>query len=304
MRATTRRNPGPQSVETELLPRQRRGLAHVGYVILRDPLALFSVIIIAAVVLLAIFGPLLAPYPEQGWGKTDVSHSLLPMSPEHPFGTDRLGRDLLSRVIIATRPVLLVSLAVVLLAVLIGAPLGALAGYVGGRLDDLIMRITDLFLAFPTLLLAMAIVAALGPGLERAALALAISWWPWYTRLVRGMAASLRQRHFVEAARSVGVPPLVIVLRHILPNCLSPLLVQATVDIGLVIMASSGLAFIGLGTQPPAPDWGLIVSEGRSYILDQWWYSAFPGLAIFITVLAFNLLGDVLRDVFDPRQYR
>lgn len=261
-------------------------------------------LVILAFVLVAIFGDWLAPYPEQGYGRTNVATRLLPMSGEHPFGTDRLGRDMLSRAIIAARPALLVSLGVVAIAILIGAPLGALAGFMGGRLDDLIMRITDLFLAFPSLLLAMAIVAALGPGLDHAAMALAISWWPWYTRLVRGMAVSLRQRYFVEAAQSIGVPASVVILRHILPNCLSPILVQATVDIGTVILASSSLAFIGLGAQPPAPDWGLMVSEGRTFILDQWWYSTFPGLAIFITVLAFNLLGDTLRDIFDPRQYR
>lgn len=286
----------------ELAP--RRQMAHIAYVILRDPLALFSVLVILAFVLVAVAGPWLAPYPEQGYGKTNVSARMLPMSRQHPFGTDRLGRDMLSRVIIAARPALLVSLGVVLIAILIGAPLGALAGFAGGRLDELIMRITDLFLAFPSLLLAMAIVAALGPGLDHAAMALAISWWPWYTRLVRGMAISLRQRYFVEAAQSIGVPSSVIILRHILPNCLSPILVQATVDIGTVILASSSLAFIGLGAQPPAPDWGLMVSEGRTFILDQWWYSTFPGLAIFVTVLAFNLLGDTLRDIFDPRQYR
>ncbi len=284
--------------------RPRRQLAHVVYVILRDPLALFSVIILTLFVLIALFGPWLAPYPEQGYGKTNVATRMLPMSPEHPFGTDRLGRDMLSRVIIAAQPALVVSLVVVLIAVLIGAPLGAVAGYFGGRLDDLIMRVTDLFLAFPSLLLAMAIVAALGPGLDHAALALAISWWPWYTRLVRGMALGLRQRYFVQAAQSIGVPARVIIARHILPNCLSPILVQATVDIGTVILASSSLAFIGLGAQPPAPDWGLMVSEGRTFILDEWWYSTFPGLAIFISVLAFNLLGDTLRDIFDPRQYR
>ena len=286
----------------ELAP--RRQLAHVAYVVLRDPLAMFSIAVIAAFVLVAIVGPWIAPFPEQGFGKTNVATRLLPISAEHLFGTDRLGRDILSRVIIGARPALMVSLGVVALAVLIGSPLGALAGYAGGRLDNLIMRITDLFLAFPSLLLAMAIVSALGPGLEHAALALAISWWPWYTRLVRGMATSLKQRYFVEAARSIGVPTPVIILRHVLPNCISPILVQATVDIGTVILASSSLAFIGLGAQPPAPDWGLMVSEGRTFILDQWWYSTFPGMAIFVTVLAFNLAGDTLRDVFDPRQYR
>jgi peptide/nickel transport system permease protein len=293
---------GPMVEAGELQP--RRQLAHIAYVILRDPLALFSVIVLGIFVMVAIFGPWLAPYPEQGFGQTNVATRMLPMSPEHLFGTDRLGRDMFSRVIIAAQPAFIVSLLVVALAVLIGAPLGAIAGYVGGKLDDLIMRVTDLFLAFPSLLLAMAIVAALGPGLDHAALALAISWWPWYTRLVRSIAMSLRQRYFIEAAQSIGVATPVIIARHILPNCLSPILVQGTVDIGTVILASSSLAFIGLGAQPPAPDWGLMVSEGRTFILDQWWYSTFPGLAIFITVLAFNLLGDTLRDIFDPRQYR
>jgi peptide/nickel transport system permease protein len=281
-----------------------RQLAHVLHVILRDPLSLFSVAIILLFVLVAILGPWIAPYPEQGFGKTNVATRMLPPSPEHLLGTDRLGRDMLSRIIIGARPALVASLVVVGLAVVIGSLLGSLAGYVGGWVDEVIMRITDLFLAFPALLLAMAIVAAIGPGLTNAMLAIAVSWWPWYTRLVRGVALSLRQRYFVEAARSIGVNNVTIVLRHILPNCISPILVQATIDIGTVILAATGLAFIGLGTQPPAPDWGLMVSEGRGFILNEWWYSTFPGLVIFISVLAFNLLGDVLRDIFDPRQYR
>jgi peptide/nickel transport system permease protein len=193
---------------------------------------------------------------------------------------------------------------VVLFAVLIGTPLGALAGYKGGWVDEVIMRITDLFLAFPSLLLAMAIASALGRGLDKAALALVVSWWPWYTRIARGVAISLKERYFVEAAQAIGVRDTLIILRHILPNTISPILVQATVDLGTVILAMGGLAFLGLGTQPPAPDWGLMVSDGRTYILNQWWIATLPGIAIFIVVLAFNLLGDVLRDIFDPRQYK
>ncbi len=192
----------------------------------------------------------------------------------------------------------------VLFAVLLGAPLGAIAGYKGGWVDEAIMRVTDLFLAFPSLLLAMAIASALGRGLQNAAIALVVSWWPWYTRLVRGVTISLRERYFVEAAQATGVRDSVIILRHILPNTISPILVQATVDLGTVILAMGGLAFLGLGTQPPAPDWGLMVAEGRDFILKQWWISTYPGLAIFIVVLAFNLLGDTLRDIFDPRQYK
>lgn len=285
-------------------PHAERAWAHALRVIVRDPLSLLSTLVIIAFIFIAVFAYQIAPYPAQGAGKSNPDTTMLLPSWAHPFGTDRLGRDMLSRIIIGAQPALIVPLGVVLAAVLIGAPLGAIAGYKGGWVDEVIMRITDLFLAFPFLLLAMAIATALGRGLEKAAIALAISWWPWYTRLVRSVAASLRERYFVESARAIGVRDWVIIVRHILPNCISPILVQATVDLGTVILAMGGLAFIGLGTQPPAPDWGLMVSEGRTFILKQWWLSAYPGLAIFIIVLAFNLLGDTLRDIFDPRQYR
>jgi peptide/nickel transport system permease protein len=281
-----------------------RRLRYTVRAILRDPLALFSVLVIALLLVLALFGPWIAPYPEQGAGRTNVPDRFLPPSGEYRLGADQLGRDVLSRVIIGTRIALQAPTIVVLLAVVVGAPLGALAGYAGGWVDNLIMRVTDLFLAFPSLLLAITIVAAVGPSLTNAMIAIAISWWPWYTRLVRGVTLSLRERYFVEAARSIGIPSRTIILRHILPNCVTPILVQATIDFGTVILAEGGLAFLGLGTQPPAPDWGLMVSQGRSYILDEWWISTFPGLAIFVSVLAFNLLGDTLRDVLDPRQYR
>ena len=281
-----------------------RRLRYAVRVILRDPLALFSLLIIAILIVLALFGPWLAPYPRQGEGKTNVPDRFLPPSEKYWLGADQLGRDILSRVIIGSRIALQAPAIVVILAVLIGAPLGALAGYMGGWVDNLIMRVTDLFLAFPSLLLAVTIVAAVGPSLTNAMIAIAISWWPWYTRLVRGVTISLRERYFVEAARSIGVPSGTIILRHILPNCITPILVQATIDFGTVILAEGSLAFLGLGTKPPAPDWGLMVSQGRSFILDQWWISTIPGLAIFISVLAFNLLGDTLRDILDPRQYR
>jgi peptide/nickel transport system permease protein len=291
-------------ISSEYEVQSMRQARHVLNVIVRDPLSLLSTLVIVLFVLIAIFAPLVAPYPEEGAGRTNVDNSMLAPSSAHPFGADRLGRDMLSRVIFGTRPALIVPIGVVAIAVLIGAPLGAVAGYKGGWVDEIIMRITDLFLAFPSLLLAMAIASALGRGLENAAIALVISWWPWYTRLVRGVTISLRNRYFVEAAQAVGVRDSVIILRHILPNTISPILVQATVDLGTVILAMGGLAFLGLGTQPPDPDWGLMVSEGRSFILNQWWISTFPGAAIFIVVLAFNLLGDTLRDIFDPRQYR
>jgi len=281
-----------------------RTFRHVVTVIARDPLSLASTITIILFILMAVFARQIAPYPLEGAGKTNVPNSLLPPSWEHPFGADKLGRDVLSRVIVGAQPALIIPIGVVLFAVLIGAPLGALAGYKGGRVDEVIMRITDLFLAFPSLLLAMAIASALGRGLEKAAFALVISYWPWYTRLVRGVTISLKERYFVEAAQAIGVRDSTIILRHILPNTISPILVQATVDLGTVILTMGGLAFLGLGTQPPSPDWGLMVSDGRNYILTQWWIATFPGIAIFVVVLAFNLLGDTLRDIFDPRQYR
>ncbi|MFH1907257.1 MAG: ABC transporter permease [Chloroflexota bacterium] len=292
------------ALSVELETQSTRTFRHVLSVIVRDPLSLASTIVIILFILIAIFAYQVAPYPAEGAGKTNVANTMLAPSAGHILGADRLGRDMFSCVIMGARPALIVPIGVVVFAILIGAPLGAIADYKGGWVDEVIMRITDLFLAFPSLLLAMAITSALGRGLQNAAIALIISWWPWYTRLVRGVTISLRERYFVEAARATGVRDSVIILRHILPNTISPILVQATVDLGTVILAMGGLAFLGLGTQPPAPDWGLMVSEGRDYILKQWWISTFPGIAIFIVVLAFNLLGDTLRDIFDPRQYR
>ena len=267
-----------------------------------DWLALFGLLIIGLVLVMAVFGPWLAPAPGEGAGVVDVGQRLLPPSLEHPFGTDWLGRDMLSRVILGARIAVQVSLVVVGLAILIGVPLGAVAGYYRGGLDGLSMRATDLFLAFPPLLLAMAIVAALGPSLQHATLALVISWWPWYARISRGLAVSLREWSFVDASRAMGIHEGAIIFRHIVPNSLGPIVVQATIDIGTVILAAGSLAFIGLGARPPAPDWGLMVAEGRQYILEQWWLSVFPGLAIFFTVLAFNLVGDLLLRLLDPRQ--
>lgn len=281
-----------------------RTARHVFNVILRDPLSLISTVVILLFILVAIFAPFVAPYPDQGQGSTNASDTMHPPSDKFLLGADRLGRDILSRIIFGARPALVVPIGVVLFAVLIGAPLGALAGYKGGWVDEVIMRITDLFLAFPSLLLAMAIAASIGRGLDKAAIALVVSWWPWYTRIARGVAVGLKEQYFVEAAQATGVSDTVIIFRHILPNTISPILVQATVDLGTVILAMGGLAFIGLGTQPPSPDWGLMISEGRTFILDQWWISTYPGVAIFIIVLAFNLLGDTLRDIFDPRQYK
>lgn len=266
----------------------------------REPLAVIGLVVIASCLIIMAFAPWLSPFPAEGRGEPNVSRQLLPPSPGHPFGTDDLGRDLLSRVIFGARVSVTIGVMVTLVAVLIGVPLGALAGYIGGWLDEGIMRITDIFLAFPPLLLAIVIAAALGRSFANTMLAIGLTWWPWYARLVRSQVLSLREQYFVDAARTIGVNEARIILRHILPNTLSPVLVQASMDVGSAILAAAGLSFLGLGVRPPIADWGRMLSEGRAIFLSHWWVSTFPGLAIFLVVLAFNVLGDALRDWFDP----
>lgn len=275
---------------------------HVLHALVRDRLAVLGLVIVLLVVACAVFAPWIAPYPDDGAGLAQVADRNLPPSAQHLLGTDAVGRDVLSRVIYGATSAVTVPLVVVGLAIALGLPLGLLAGYRGGWLDETVMRVADMFLAFPPLLLAMVIVSLLGPSLWHAALALAISWWPWYARLVRGMTVSLRTRPFVEGARTLGLREPVVLMRHVLPNASSPILVQATVDVGTVILAVGALAFLGLGAQPPLADWGLMVAEGRVHILSHWWTSTFAGLAIFLAVLGFNLVGDALRNVLDPRE--
>lgn len=268
----------------------------------RDRLAMISLGFLLLVTLAALLAPYLTPYTAEGLGEPNLANKFLPPAPAHPLGTDSLGRDMLARILFGARTSLALGLLVVLVAVFIGAPPGALAGYFGGWLDEVIMRVTDIFLAFPPLLLAIAIAAALGPSFANAMLAIAFTWWPWYTRIVRAQAISVRERHFVEAARSMGVTDLTIIWRHILPNVFTPVMVQGTLDLGAAILTAAGLSFIGLGPQPPTADWGVMINEGRLYILaGRWWIATFAGLAIFMTTLAFNLLGDSLRDATDPR---
>jgi peptide/nickel transport system permease protein len=268
----------------------------------RDRIAMTSLMFLLLVILAAIFAPYLTPYTAEGLGEPNLENKFLPPSLDHPFGTDSLGRDMLTRVLFGARTSLSIGISIVVVSVLIGATLGALAGYFGGWIDELIMRLTDIFLAFPPLLLAIAIAAALGPSFINAMLAIALTWWPWYARLVRAQALSVRERHFVEAARGMGVGDLTIIGRHILPNVFTPVLVQATLDMGAAILTAAGLSFIGLGTQPPTADWGVMINEGRLYVLSgRWWIATFSGLAIFLTTFAFNLLGDSVRDAADPR---
>lgn len=270
----------------------------------RDWLAMISLVIVLFSVFVAIFAPYLTPYPEQGRGDPNIAEKLQPPSRAHPMGTDRLGRDLLARVMFGARSSLSIGFMVVGIGIAIGIPLGAIAGYFGGWVDEVIMRLTDVFLSFPPLLLAIAIAAALGPSFINAMIAISIVWWPWYTRIVRAQTLSLKERAFVEAARGIGVRGPTIITRHIIPNVMTPVLVQATIDIGAAILTGATLSFLGLGVQPPTPDWGKMVDVGRAYMLVAPWYSTFPGLAIFLVALSMNLLGDGLRDVLDPRTRR
>ncbi len=264
----------------------------------RSPLTVAGLVLITVLALIAISAPLIAPANPL---KQVLSTRLKPPSAEHWLGTDQLGRDVLSRMIYGARISLLIGTVVVGLAASVGTLVGLVAGYAGGWLDEALMRLTDVFFAFPALILAMAISGALGPSLTNAMIAIAVVSWPVYARLVRAQVLSLREREYVEAARSLGASAQRIVWGHILPNTLAPLLVQASFDMGGAILAAAGLSFIGFGTQPPTAEWGVMISEGRNYIATQSWLSLFPGLAILFTVAAFNLIGDGLRDALDPR---
>jgi len=269
--------------------------------IFRNPLTTFGLVIIFILMMTSFFAPLLAPYPDQGRGLSNLEERLAAPNTKHLLGTDYLGRDMLSRIIFGARVSLRAAIVVVLIVMSVGVPLGLIAGYFGGKVDEIIMRSADMILAFPSLLLAVAIIASLGPSLLNALIALCIPWWPWYTRLMRSQVISSKEMQFVESARAIGASRWRIMFRHILPNCISPIIVQATLDMGFIILALAGLGFLGLGTQPPTADWGVMVSDGREFFMKQWWISTFSGAAIFLTVLAFNLVGDGIREALDPK---
>ena len=271
------------------------------YLIARNKLSLTALIILVLLIVGALLAPYIIPYPEDLADATHTQIKLQAPSLEHLMGTDELGRDIFSRVVYGARVSLSAALAAVGLSLVIGIPLGAIAGSFGGWVDNLIMRITDVFLSFPPLLLAIAMVAVMGSSLNNAILAIALSWWPWYTRLIRGQAISVKERKFVQAAETIGTDRMKIIFKHIIPNCISPVIVQASMDIGGVILTVASLSFLGLGAQLPTPEWGLMISMGRRFFPDSWWYCIFPGLAIFVTVLCFNLLGDAIREILDPK---
>lgn len=266
---------------------------------IQNRLAVLGLFIVAALILVALFAPWLSSHSPVG---QNLHLRLQPPDTTHWFGTDELGRDIFSRIAHGARTTLYIVGLVVIIVGPVGLLVGTVAGYFGGWVDAILMRITDVFLAFPRLILALAFVAALGPGIGNAIIAIAITAWPPYARVARAETITLRKSEFVDAARLQGASPLRIITRQIMPLCMSSVLVRLTLDMAGIILTAAGLGFLGLGAQPPLPEWGAMISTGRQYILDQWWVATFPGLAIFIVSLGFNLLGDGLRDVLDPKQ--
>jgi peptide/nickel transport system permease protein len=286
--------------EIKKLRRETRleNLGRAWYKFSRNPLSVIGAITILVVVLLAVFAPYVAPYPEHVKPFTDFANASRPPDGEHPFGTDEIGRDILSRVIFGFRFSLLMGVIVLVLVVPVGVFLGLVAGYYQDSwIDTFVMRITDIFLAVPPLILALAIAAVLEPNLFNAMIAVSLMWWPWYTRLVYGLSRTLRNEHFVTSAELTGASTAHILFKEILPNTVSPVFTKMSLDMGWVIIIGSMLSFVGLGVQPPRPGLGTMVASGAKYMPDQWWIAVFPALAIVIVVLGFNLLGDGLRDV-------
>lgn len=263
----------------------------------KNPLVPVGILIILMWVLIALTAPTLAPRDPLA---QNVVARLQPPSAEYPFGTDELGRDVFSRVLYGSRITLPAGIAVILIGSTIGMLVGAVAGFLGGVWDELLMRFTELFMAFPTIILALAITAALGADIRNAIIALVVVWWPTYARLIRGLVLEVKGREFVEAARSLGASSPYVLFRTVLPNCVSPMIVLSTLDIGNAILTFAGLSFLGLGPEPSSPEWGRMVSIGIDFF-DQWWMWLYPGLSIASVVMAFNFIGDGLRDIFDPR---
>ena len=276
-------------------------LKHTAYLWRKNKLAMVGSAIILAFIIVAIFAPYLSPYDPY---EQNLDNRLAPPSWEHPLGTDQFGRDILSRIIWGTRVELKIIFLVTVISTTIGTVIGIVAGYFGGVVDEVLMRITDMFLAFPSLVLAMAFAAALGPSLTNAIIAISLVSWTVYARLVRAETMKIKNMPYIEAVKALGAGTFRILFLHILPMTVSPILVQMTLRMGTIILAAAGLGFLGLGAQPPIPEWGAMVSDGRLYMMNAWWISTFSGLAIALVVLGFNLLGDGIRDIMDPRLRR
>ncbi len=267
-------------------------------------LSMVGLIMLIFIFLVAVFAPVIAPFPEDATGKTRVAARLMPPSAEFAFGTDKIGRDIFSRVVMGTPLAFQVGIVIILLATSIGVTIGAVAGYAGGWVDDILMRVTDIFLTVPPLVLAIAMSAALGKGIVNAMIGISLVWWPGFARLTRSLVLSLREEPFVEAAYGIGAGHARIIFRHILPNAVSPIIIKMTTDFGFAVLTAAALGFIGLGAQPPTPEWGAMINDGRRFFPDEWWIATFPGMAIWLMVFSWNLLGDGLRDVLDPRARR
>jgi len=279
--------------------RQINELGRAWYKFSGNSLSVVGLVIVVTIILLAIFAPLIAPYPKHAGAFVDFANANKPPSSVYWLGTDNVGRDILSRIFFALRSALLMGVVVLSVAVPVGASMGLIAGYFRGTIiDTIITRITDVFLAVPPLVLALAIASMMTPNLTNAMLAISIMWWPWYTRLVYGMASSLSREYFVRSAELSGGSWVHITIKELLPNCVSPILTKMTLDMGFVIMMGASLGFVGLGEQAPAPALGNMVSDGAKYMPEQWWMTVFPALTIMIIVLGFNLLGDGVRDLF------
>ena len=279
---------------------RRENLGRSWFKFSRNPLSIVGGVTVLIVLLLAIFAPYITPYPEHATKPfTDFPNASQPPSWEHPFGTDEIGRDVLSRTIYGFRFSLIMGVVVLALVVPTGVLFGLIAGYYQGtRIDTFIMRITDIFLAVPPLILALAIASVLEPNLFHSMIAVSLMWWPWYTRLVYGLASAQRNEFYVSSAEVIGASTPHILFREILPNCLSPVFTKMSLDMGWVIIIGASLSFVGLGVQPPKPGLGTMVASGAKYLPDLWWISLFPALAIVVLVLGFNLLGDGMRDLF------
>jgi peptide/nickel transport system permease protein len=267
--------------------------------LLANKLAVVGLAVLAVLVVAAVSGSALAPH---GINAIDVQNRLQPPSPQHWFGTDELGRDIFSRVLVAAKVSLQVGVIAVGISLVAGVTLGLVAGYYGGRVDDVVMRVMDMLFAFPAILLAIAILAVLGPGLANAMIAIGIVYTPIFARITRASVLSVREEVFVRAARSIGASDVRILRLHILPNVMAPIIVQTSLSLAFAILSEAALSFLGLGVQPPQPSWGRMLFDGRGFIEQAWWMGVFPGLAIFVTVLAFNIVGDALRDALDPKQ--